>query len=83
MTMATTLVKSVKGLPRRLFGTRNDRLLKTYRKYVGPINDLEAATRGDYDECFRKRVAAEAPDELPASATIDVGEIMDAMGGAG
>ena len=64
MTMATTLVNRVKGLPRRLFGTRNDRLLKTYRKYVGPINELEAATRGDYDESFRKRVAALAPDEL-------------------
>ena len=53
----------LKGLPRRLFGTRNDRLLKTFRRQVEPIGEWEAQVRGDYDERLAARVAAEGLDK--------------------
>ncbi len=65
MAFTATLVKTVKSVPRRIFGTRNDRLLKVYNRRVGPINALEPALRGDYDEKFAARVAGERIAELP------------------
>ena len=55
---ASALYKGVKGIPRKLFGTRNDRLLKVYNRRVEPINGLEDDVRGDYDERFARRIDA-------------------------
>ena len=60
-----TLIGRVKNLPRKIFGTRNDRLLKAYRKSVPAINEVEAAVRGDYDEKWTARCADEGVDEAP------------------
>ena len=59
------IFKNVKGVPRKLFGTRNDRLLKAYRKLAGPINGLESEIRGDFDQRFAKRVAKDQVHESP------------------
>ena len=61
----SALLRGVKGIPRKLFGTRNERLLKVYQRRIGPINDLEAEIRGDYDERFVKRVEQEDIGSLP------------------
>lgn len=50
--IASEAWKGLSGLPRKLFGTRNDRLLKAYRQYVGPITDFEPQVRGTYDEDY-------------------------------
>ncbi|MGB0716293.1 MAG: hypothetical protein ACPGXK_10465, partial [Phycisphaerae bacterium] len=50
--------KSLSGLPRKVFGTRNDRLLKAYRQYVGPINEFEPNVTGSYDEEFARQSKA-------------------------
>ncbi|NUQ47140.1 MAG: hypothetical protein HUU22_14035, partial [Phycisphaerae bacterium] len=42
---------------KKVFGTRNDRLLKRYNRAVDEINPLEAELRGDYDEQFARRSA--------------------------
>ena len=65
MDVTTLVIKGVKGLPRKVFGPRNDRLLKGYRRLVPPVNELEQTIRGDYDERFAKRVAAEHVDDAP------------------
>jgi len=64
MEITSSVVKSVKGLPRKVFGTRNDRLLKMYRRQVGPINTLEEEIRGDYDEHFARRAAEIAAEDI-------------------
>ena len=46
---------------RKVFGSRNDRLLKAYGRVVTRINALESDIRGDYDKRF-----AEAASKLPA-----------------
>ncbi|MEE8170016.1 MAG: hypothetical protein V3T70_05660, partial [Phycisphaerae bacterium] len=40
---------------RKVFGTRNERMLKVYNRVVDDINPLEVALRGDYDEAFERR----------------------------
>jgi len=55
----------IKKLPRKIFGTRNDRLLKTYRRQVSPINELESDLRGDFDERFAQRVADDGVVNIP------------------
>jgi len=65
--METTsgMLRGVTGLPRRIFGTRNDRLLKYYRRVTEPTGSYESDLRGDYDERFARRVAEAGVDELP------------------
>ncbi len=65
MSVASSAYKGVSGLPRKLFGTRNDRILKGYQRHVGPINEIEASLRGDFDERFAARVASDGVDSLP------------------
>ena len=48
----STVIKGVKSLPRKIFGSRNERLLKVYQRQVGPINAFEPVLRGDFDERF-------------------------------
>ena len=60
-----TLIGHVKNLPRKIFGTRNDRLLKAYRKTVPAINEVEQAIRGDYDEKWAARRVEEGVDKAP------------------
>ncbi len=62
---ATTLLTGIKRLPRKIFGTRNDRLLKVYNRQVRPVNTLETDVRGEFDEQFAKRVAERRVDEAP------------------
>ncbi len=61
----SAVVKSVMRLPRRVFGTRNDRLLKTYTRQVDPIGELETAVRGDFDQRFGPRLSDERLEDLP------------------
>ncbi len=66
VTQATSsVIRIVKGLPRKIFGTRNDRLLKVFRRQVSPINEREAEQRGDFDKRFLERVASGKVDEAP------------------
>ncbi|UCC30855.1 MAG: SEC-C domain-containing protein, partial [Phycisphaerales bacterium] len=65
MDTTSAVVKGVKGLPRKIFGTRNDRLLKVYRRRVEPTNTLEDEIRGDFDERLPTRLADERIDEVP------------------
>ncbi|MBI4717020.1 MAG: SEC-C domain-containing protein [Planctomycetes bacterium] len=61
----TSLVRSVKSLPRKVFGTRNERLLKVYVRAVPPINALEPQLRGDYDVRLAERRAGEHLEDVP------------------
>ncbi len=67
MEVSAALISGVKGLPRKIFGTRNDRMLKVYQRRTGPTNEIEDEVRGDFDERFAQRVAeasvADAPEE--------------------
>lgn len=63
--IGSTVWKGVVGLPRRVLGSRNDRLLKSYQRLVGPIGALEPQLRGDYDERFAKRRDEANIDQLP------------------
>lgn len=49
---------------RKVFGSRNDRLLKAYRLQVEGINALEEPYRGDYDKRFAEAIA-KLPADLP------------------
>ena len=62
---ASSVLRGVKGLPRRVFGTRNDRLLKVYRRIAPRINALEADLRGDFDARLAARLAAEPLEGKP------------------
>ncbi len=62
---ASTVFKGVKGLPRKVFGSHNDRMLKVYRRQVGPTNALELEIRGDFDERFAKRLEEEHVEDAP------------------
>ena len=62
--VASSMFKSVKSLPRKIFGTRNERLLKVYHRQVIPINEIEEEVRGNYDEVFSKRIVSEQLDDL-------------------
>ena len=63
--VASSVVKGVWGLPRKVFGTRNDRILKGYQRRVAPINALEADVRGGFDDRFARRIAEERLEETP------------------
>jgi len=67
MSFASSVLSRVTSLPRRILGTRNERMLKVYRRHVRPINDFEQQARGDFDERFATRRAEirleEAPEE--------------------
>ncbi len=63
--IAKSAYKGVSGLPRKLFGTRNDRILKGYQRHVGPTNEIEASLRGDFDEQFAARSLSEGVLNLP------------------
>ncbi len=64
---ASGLFKSVKDLPRRLFGTRNDRILKQYNRHIEPTGAFEADLRGNFDEAFAQRVLESGIDQLEES----------------
>ncbi|MHC4697932.1 MAG: preprotein translocase subunit SecA [Planctomycetota bacterium] len=64
VTLTSSVIKGVKRLPRKVFGTRNDRMLKVYRRRVGPINELESAARGEYDEQFARRTADVCKEDI-------------------
>ena len=64
-TTASTLIRGVKILPRKIFGTRNDRLLKFYRRQVPAINALEPEIRSDFDTQWTQRPDEDHLDELP------------------
>ncbi|MFQ5591508.1 MAG: hypothetical protein ACE5HE_10125, partial [Phycisphaerae bacterium] len=59
-----SMLQGIKRLPRKVFGTRNDRLLKMYRRHLGPIAELEAEVRGNYDAEFARRCAEVGLDGL-------------------
>lgn len=63
--MTSSVIKGVSGLPRKIFGSRNERLLKVYQRQVGPINAFEPELRGDFDERFAQRCADTRIAELP------------------
>ncbi len=63
--LSSSVIKGVTNLPRKIFGTRNERLLKVYQRQVGPINSLEPALRGEYDERFAQRCAEARIADLP------------------
>ena len=61
----SSIISGVKKLPRKLFGSRNDRLLKVYARQIAPANELETELRGDFDERFAARVEAEGVADAP------------------
>lgn len=56
----------------KIFGSRNDRLLKTYRKTVTQINGLEAALETISDEDLKEKTRV-------FKARIQAGETLDAI----
>ena len=66
MNAASSLWKKVSKPPQRILGTRNERLLKVYRRKIGGVGAFEPETRGDYDERFARAAAAARLSELPA-----------------
>jgi preprotein translocase subunit SecA len=69
--IGSTVWKGVASLPRKILGSRNERLLKTYQRQVGPINSLEPQVRGDFDgrlaqRCADEKVAESAEEERAA-----------------
>ncbi len=63
-TLTSSMIKSVKSLPRKIFGTRNDRLLKVYHRHTPEIGDFEAQVSGDFDQRFAAALANESTDDL-------------------
>ncbi len=57
--------KGLSAIPRKVFGTRNERLLKGYRRHVGPTGEWEPTVRGDYDGRYTARLAELRMDEIP------------------
>ncbi|HEX4855163.1 MAG TPA: preprotein translocase subunit SecA, partial [Limnobacter sp.] len=55
---------------KKLFGSRNDRLLKTYRKSVNQINSLEPSMQALSDEGLRAKTA-EFKERLAKGETLD------------
>src|SRR5262245_55521790 len=64
--VASAVKKKVMNLPRRVLGSRNDRLLKHYRKLVPLINAHEGKLREGFDEKFTVRCTAEHVAEIAA-----------------
>ena len=63
--VTTVISRGLTNLPRKLFGSRNDRLLKVYRRQIHPVNALELEARGDFDGRFEERLRAERAEEAP------------------
>ena len=60
----------ISGLLKSLFGSRNDRLLKTYRKQIERINALEPAIEALSDEALQAKTA-EFRTRLAGGETLD------------
>ncbi|MBU6270712.1 MAG: preprotein translocase subunit SecA [Betaproteobacteria bacterium] len=60
----------IQGLLTKIFGSRNERVLKQYRKAVAEINALEPAISALSDEALRGRTA-ELRARVAAGATLD------------
>ncbi|MDF1722431.1 MAG: preprotein translocase subunit SecA, partial [Minwuia sp.] len=58
------------ALARKIFGTPNDRLVKTYLARVGPINALEPEVSARSDDQLRERIT-ELKAEVAAGKTLD------------
>ena len=61
---ASGVFKKVMGIPRRVFGTHNDRILKAYWRQVGPVNDREADILGDFDQRFAENLLEAGVEQL-------------------
>ncbi len=75
MALIGSVFSGIKSVPRMLFGTRNDRLLKRMRRTVEVARGLEPQIRvlcaegDDYDAAFARRAAAlPAPDPADEKA---------------
>ncbi|UCE60435.1 MAG: SEC-C domain-containing protein [Phycisphaerales bacterium] len=64
--LASNVIKGAKQLPRRVFGTHSERMMKGYRRRSKGINDLEAAMRGEYDEQLASHSAAVPSEGIDA-----------------
>ena len=60
----------IQGLLTKIFGSRNERVLKQYRKAVAEINALEPAISALSDEALRGRTV-ELRERVAAGATLD------------
>jgi preprotein translocase subunit SecA len=60
----------VTGLLKKIFGSRNDRLLKQYKRIVAQINDLEQGT-ASLDDAALQAKTAEFKSKLAAGQTMD------------
>ncbi len=53
----STIIRGVKKLPRKVFGSRNDRLLKQYQRQIPSVGMLEDDIRNGFDERLTKHIA--------------------------
>jgi preprotein translocase subunit SecA len=60
----------VTGLLKKIFGSRNDRLLKQYKRIVAQINSLEQGI-ASLDDAALQAKTAEFKSKLAAGQTID------------
>ena len=60
----------VTGLLKQIFGSRNDRLLKQYKRIVAQINDLESSI-ASLDDAGLQAKTAEFKDRLAQGQTLD------------
>ncbi len=74
--IASSMVASAKKLPRKVFGSRNDRLLKSYVRRIPAIAELEQEMRGDFDEQLAKRQGNGSPPEGEEEAAIEAHEAL-------
>ncbi len=70
--LPSAVLRSVSRLPRKILGSRNERLLKVYQRRVPPIGALEPPLRGDFDTrlaqgCDEWRVTELAEEERAAT----------------
>jgi preprotein translocase subunit SecA len=66
----TILMVSLGGLARKLFGSSNDRRVRSYKDRVDAINALEAETKALSDEALRAKTV-EFREQLAAGKTLD------------
>ena len=62
LTATSAVLKGVMRLPRKVFGTRNDRLLKMYQRQIEPISRMEADLRREFDQQFGQRLVEDHVD---------------------
>jgi len=60
---------------RKIFGTRNDRLLKAYRRNADKVTALESQVRGDYDAQFASASQSIPPDMPEAERVVALQKI--------